>query len=145
MVMTGLSFAMALTVTILTVPAPCGDGILGSDEECDPNAPSEQAGITCTLTCERPLFIRCVDAGIAYAERCDDLHVCNERLGACMPLLSTRQPRCPRLPVEGDATGSRFYPMLEMENGECWVTCSESAQCPSSLSDCYMGFCAVPF
>jgi hypothetical protein len=127
------------------LPAPCGDGFHGSDEECDPNAPFEEAGVTCTQTCERPLFIRCVDAGFAHPERCDELHVCNERIGACMPVVGPRQPRCPQLRIEGNSSGDQFYPMLETEGGECWVTCSESQQCPSSLSECYMGFCAVPF
>lgn len=128
------------------VPAPCGDGLLGPDEQCDPNAPSEEPGLTCTLTCERPLFIRCIDArGIMHADRCDDLHTCNERLGACMPVIGPRQRRCPQIPIEGSAADDHFYPMLETEDGECWVTCSKSDQCPSLLSDCYMGFCAVPF
>jgi hypothetical protein len=127
------------------VPPSCGDGFVGSDEACDPNAQGEQPGVTCTLTCERPLFIRCVDSGVANPELCDELHVCDAHIGACMPVIGPRQPRCPQLPIEGDATEGQFYPMLEMENGECWITCSESEQCPSSLSQCYMGFCAVPF
>lgn len=128
-----------------TVAPPCGDGVVDSGEECDPNAPSERAGITCTLTCERPLFIVCVESGIVYPERCDDLHVCNERIGACVPVIGPGQPRCPELPIEGSAAEDEFYPMLEVEDGECWVTCSENEQCPSSLAECYMGFCVVPF
>jgi hypothetical protein len=127
------------------VPAACGDGFVGSDEACDPNAPSETPGVTCTLTCDRPLFVPCVQAGVVFPELCDDLHVCNERIGACVPVLGPRQRRCPQLRIEGSASADEFYPMLEVENGECWVTCSESEQCPSSLSDCYMGFCVVPF
>jgi hypothetical protein len=127
------------------VPAPCGDGFVGSDEECDPHAPSETPGVTCTLTCNRPLFVACVQAGVAFPELCDDLHVCNERIGACVPVIGPRQRRCPQLRIEGSAAEDEFYPMLEVENGECWVTCSESEQCPSSLSECYMGFCVVPF
>jgi hypothetical protein len=127
------------------VPPRCGDGLPGTDEECDPNAPSETPGITCTLTCNRPLFIHCVQAGVALPELCNDLHVCNERIGACVPVIGPRQRRCPQIRIEGGAAEDEFYPMLEVENDECWVTCSESAQCPSSLSECYMGFCVVPF
>jgi hypothetical protein len=127
------------------VPASCGDGFVGSDEACDPNAQGEQPGITCTLTCERPLFVRCVDAGAAHPDFCDDLHVCDTHIGACMPVIGPRQPRCPQLPIEGSSAKGEFYPMLETESGECWVTCSADDQCPSSLSECYMGFCAVPF
>ena len=127
------------------LPEPCGDGLLDAHEECDPNAPFEEAGVTCTATCTRPLFIRCVDAGIAQPELCDSLHVCNERIGACMPVIGRSQPRCPRLAIEGGSGNDEFYPMLETENGECWVTCSDSAQCPSSLPECYMGFCVVAF
>jgi hypothetical protein len=126
------------------VPAPCGDGFVGSGEECDPNAPSETPGVTCTLTCTRPLFIHCVHAGVAFPALCDDLRVCNERVGACVPVIGPRQRRCPQLRIEGSSADGEFYPMLEVENGECWVTCSESTQCPSSLSQCYMGFCVVP-
>ena len=86
-----------------------------------------------------------MDAGVAHPELLRRLHVCDEHIGACMPVIGPRQPRCPQLPIEGSATDDEFYPMLETENGECWVTCSESDQCPSSLSECYMGFCAVPF
>lgn len=127
------------------VPPPCGDGLLNSDEECDPNAPSEMPGITCTPTCTRPLFVHCVQAGIAFPDRCPDLRVCNERIGACVPVIGPQQRRCPQLPIEGNSAAGAYYPMLEVESGECWVTCSESAQCPSSLSECYMGFCVVPF
>jgi hypothetical protein len=127
------------------VPPLCGDGLPDSHEECDPNAPSEVPGVTCTLSCTRPLFVRCVQAGAAFPERCDDLHACDERVGACVPVIGPRQRRCPQLRIEGASADDEFYPMLEMENGECWVTCSESDQCPSSLSQCYMGFCVVPF
>lgn len=127
------------------IPPSCGDGFLNSGEECDPNAPSEIAGVTCTLTCDRPLFIHCVEAGLAFPERCDDLHVCNERIGACVPVIGPRQRRCPEIRIAGSSADDAFYPMLETEDGQCWVTCSESDQCPSSLSDCYMGFCVVPF
>ena len=127
------------------VPPLCGDGLPDSREECDPNAPSEIPGVTCTLTCNRPLFIHCVQAGVAFPELCDELHVCNERIGACVPVIGPQQRRCPQLRIEGSSAEDAFYPMLETEDGECWVSCSESEQCPSSLSECYMGFCVVPY
>jgi len=132
----------------IDLPERCGDGFVGPTEACDPAAPGERPGLTCTPTCERPLFIPCVDGGMAYPELCDELHVCNHRIGACMPVIGPRQRRCPDIPIEG-GDAAEFYPMLEVqteeEAWECWVTCTASEQCPTPLSDCYMGFCAVPF
>lgn len=123
---------------------PCGDGFVSADEQCDPGAPNEKAGVTCTFTCERPLFVRCVEAGTPNSELCSAVQTCNERIGACVPVIGPNQPRCPKLRVEGSEFVDEIYPMIETEDGECWITCSESEQCPSVLSECYMGFCAVP-
>lgn len=131
------------------VPESCGDGLPDVGEECDPAAPGETSGVTCTLTCERPRFVRCIDGEGSHPELCrTGTEVCNERIGACMTVIGPSQRRCPEIPVEGGEPGD-IYPMLEVQNKEgepwqCWVTCSESAQCPSTLSECYMGFCAVP-
>lgn len=125
-------------------PKPCGDGVVTSGEQCDPAAPHEQLGVTCTADCRRPLFVRCVTAGVSNPDVCDALHKCDERIGACVPVLGPQQPRCPKIPVEGSGSNDKFYPMLETENGQCWITCTKSDQCPSVLSDCYMAFCAVP-
>jgi hypothetical protein len=125
------------------VPPSCGDGWKAYDEECDPAAAGEEWGVTCTADCRRSLFVRCVTAGVVDKDICSDLQACNERIGACVPVVGPRQPRCPKLPVEGSEDGS-VYPMLETEGGECWITCSEPEQCPGLLRECYMGFCAVP-
>jgi hypothetical protein len=58
-------------------------------------------------------------------------------------VLGPGQLRCPKIPIEG-SSGGAFYPMLETEGAECWITCTKSEQCPSVLSDCYMAFCVVP-
>lgn len=126
------------------VPPPCGDGFVEADEECDPNASDERSGITCTVDCHRPLFVLCVTSGEPDPSVCDALHKCDERIGACVPVIGRQQRRCPNIRVEGGADGD-FYPMLETEDGECLVTCSKPDQCPGILSDCYMGFCAAPF
>jgi hypothetical protein len=126
------------------LPPPCGDGFVEADEECDPNAADERSGITCTVDCHRPLFILCVTTGTPDPSVCDALHKCNERIGACVPVIGPQQRRCPNIRVEGGTDGD-FYPMLETEDGECVVTCSKPEQCPGILSDCYMGFCAAPF
>lgn len=123
-------------------PPRCGDTVVDPGEQCDPADPKERAGITCTSDCRRPLFVRCLIDGMLEPDICDPLHACSERIGACVPVISAMQPRCPEIPIE--AGGSEFYPMLETEDGQCWLTCLDSSTCPSPISDCYMGFCAVP-
>lgn len=125
------------------VPPACGDGLVSANEECDPNAPDERSGITCTMDCHRPLFVLCTTSGQADPSVCDALHKCDERIGACMPVIGPGQPRCPKVHVEGGADGD-FYPMLETEEHECLITCSKPDQCPGILSECYMAFCAAP-
>lgn len=122
-------------------PPRCGDTVVDPGEQCDPADPKERSGITCTVDCKRPLFVRCLIDGTLEPDLCDELHTCSERVGACVPVIGPAQPRCPEIPT-GD--GGKLYPMLETEGGQCWVTCLDSEQCPSPISDCYMGFCVVP-
>ena len=124
------------------VPAPCGDGLVGADEQCDPNAPGEQPGVTCTKDCKRPNFVLCEMQGVEIPDACDAFHTCDKKVGWCVPVTNTGVLRCPKIPVEGGASDD-YYPMIE-ENHECLITCSKSDQCPGILSECYMGFCAAP-
>lgn len=131
------------------VPEPCGDGFASASEQCDPAAPGERLGVTCTSSCERPLFVPCIDSAGEHSQFCrDELEMCSDRIGACVPVIGPRQRRCPQISVEGSGA-AESYPMLEIQSveggpWECWVTCTENDQCPTALADCYMGFCAVP-
>ena len=74
--------------------------------------------------------MRCLIDGMLEPDLCEPLHTCSERVGACVPVISAMQPRCPEIPI-GEGSGE-FYPMLETEDGQCWVTCLDSASVPES-------------
>lgn len=121
----------------------CGNGFLDVDEQCDPQAPGESLD-TCTWRCTRPLFTRCLfGVGDSDPTVCTGNTECSWFTGACMPLVGTEGLRCPEYRVVGSTDETAFYPMLETEDDQCWVSCSEDEQCPPGLDDCYMGFCVV--
>lgn len=131
----------------------CGNGMVDRGEWCDPAAPGEIEGETCTVDCRLPLFARCVFRSTVEPDVCEGFRRCDEWIGACLPYIDpVGNPRCPQVPVEKmpvarepppieDGT-EEYYLMAEVD-GTCRITCSDASQCPSSLPVCYMSYCAV--
>lgn len=128
----------------------CGNGMVDRGEWCDPAAPGEIEGETCTVDCRLPLFKRCVFRSTVDHDVCDAWRTCDEWIGACLPYIDLpNAARCPDIaveaapPTDGQPPGpEEFYRMAEVD-GICRLTCTSDAQCPSSLPVCYMSYCAV--
>jgi len=133
----------------------CGNGILDEWEQCDPTAANEKLDVTCDAYCRRPGYsVVCVRNGRPDSSLCSGVQVCSRYVGACVPAITDFSPRCPNLRVEGGMP-NEYYPMIEvpggapneerpMEADQCWITCADDETCPTTVNQCYMGFCVVP-
>lgn len=130
-------------------PERCGNGFVDPGEQCDPMAPGEVPEQTCRPDCRKPFFERCV---FSDGQRpCPGGYTCEPWVRACIAQIGQYFSRCPEIAIDREQPEGPFYPMVEIqpedesEPKQCWISCTDTAQCPASLSHCYQGFCVVDF